>query len=312
MIQEWLFILCVAGAVAAIAFYFSRLFVSRDNDKVRERLFTQSIGAARPVEIGSLAKPSNSAGAFFQRIGSAAAKPFMPDTREKVSAIRKKLSQAGIYAPGAIRMVTGAKLIGLIAGSIGGYFLGLAVMDNVLLGISLGGLSGYLAPRFWLSAQIRKQQKYLEHALPDALDLMCVCIEAGLAMDAAMQRVGIELMIAHPRLSRELDITHMETRVGLSRAEALRNLGQRTGNASLQSFAAMLIQAERFGTSIAGALKIHGESIRQQRQFKAEELAAKASVKMSFPLVLFIFPATFIILAGPTVIQLMRSSLFKG
>jgi tight adherence protein C len=310
MIEEWLFILCIAGAIGALGFYVSRLFVSRDDEKLRERLFTRSVGA-RPPESDAARKPGHGASNFFHRIGSAAAKPFMPDTREKVSAIRKKLSQAGIYSPGAIRMVTGAKLIGLVGGVVGGYFLGLG-MENALLGISLGGLSGYLAPRFWLNGRIRKQQKLLEYALPDALDLMCVCIEAGLAMDAAMQRVGIELALAHPRLSRELDITHMETRVGLSRAEALRNLGARTGNASLQSFAAMLIQAERFGTSIAGALKIHGESIRQQRQFKAEELAAKASVKMSFPLVLFIFPATFIILAGPTVIQLMRSSLFKG
>jgi tight adherence protein C len=130
-------------------------------------------------------------------------------------------------------------------------------------------------------------------------------------VDAAMQRVGAELSIAHPRLSRELEITHMETRVGLSRSEALKNLGMRTGNAPLQALASMLIQAERFGTSIAGALRIHGESLRANRQFKAEEMAAKASVKMSFPLVLFIFPATFIILAGPTVVGLMNSAFFK-
>jgi tight adherence protein C len=140
---------------------------------------------------------------------------------------------------------------------------------------------------------------------------MVVCVEAGLAVDAAMQRVGAELGIAHPRLSKEFEITHMETRVGLSRAEALRNLGQRTGSSSLQSLASMLIQADRFGTSIAGALRIHAESLRQNRQFKAEELAAKASVKMSFPLVLFIFPATFIILAGPSVVQMLNSDFFK-
>ncbi len=140
---------------------------------------------------------------------------------------------------------------------------------------------------------------------------MVVCVEAGLAVDAAMQRVGSELAIAHPRLSKEMEITHLETRVGLSRSDALKNLGMRTGNAALQSLASMLIQADRFGTSIAGALRIHGESLRATRQFKAEEMAAKASVKMSFPLVLFIFPATFIILAGPTVIGLMNSPFFR-
>jgi tight adherence protein C len=103
----------------------------------------------------------------------------------------------------------------------------------------------------------------------------------------------------------------METRVGLTRAEALRNMGKRTGNPALQSLASMLVQAERFGTSIADALRVHAESLRITRQMAAEEVAGKASVKMSFPLVLCIFPCTFIVLAGPTVIQLMQSSLFK-
>ncbi len=181
----------------------------------------------------------------------------------------------------------------------------------MLLGLSLGGLAGYMAPTIWLNLQIKSQQRSLEYGLPDALDLMVVCVEAGLAVDAAMQRVGSELAIAHPRLSKEMEITHLETRVGLSRSDALKNLGMRTGNAALQSLASMLIQADRFGTSIAGALRIHGESLRATRQFKAEEMAAKASVKMSFPLVLFIFPATFIILAGPTVIGLMNSPFFR-
>jgi tight adherence protein C len=140
---------------------------------------------------------------------------------------------------------------------------------------------------------------------------MVVCIEAGLTIDAAMQRVGQELALAHPSLSRELGLAHMETRVGLSRSEALRNMGQRTGNAALISLASMLIQAERFGTSIADALRVHSETLRINRQAAAEELAGKASVKMSFPLVLCIFPSTFIVLAGPTVIQLMKSSIFK-
>jgi tight adherence protein C len=115
----------------------------------------------------------------------------------------------------------------------------------------------------------------------------------------------------HQALSRELGIAHMETRVGLSRTEALRNLGVRTGNAALQSLSAMLIQADRFGTSIAQALRIHAETLRQNRQYAAEEMAAKASVKMTFPLVLFVFPATFIILAGPTVVKMLQSPLFN-
>ena len=159
--------------------------------------------------------------------------------------------------------------------------------------------------------RIKSNQKALTHGLADALDLMVVCVEAGLTVDAAMQRVGAELGMAHPALAREFGIAHMETRVGLSRSDALRNLGTRTGNAALQSLASMLIQAERFGTSIAQALRIYAETLRLNRQYAAEEKAAKASVKISFPLVLFIFPSTFIVLCGPTILDLMHSSIMN-
>jgi tight adherence protein C len=160
-------------------------------------------------------------------------------------------------------------------------------------------------------ARIAANHKALSYGPADAIDLMVVCVEAGLTVDAAMQRVGQELSIAHPAVSREFGIAHMEMRVGLSRSDAMRNLGVRTGAAALQALASMLIQADRFGTSIAQALRIHSETLRLNRQHAAEEMAAKSSVKMSFPLVLFIFPATFIVLAGPTVIELMKSDIMK-
>jgi tight adherence protein C len=208
--------------------------------------------------------------------------------------------------------VTGAKVIGLVVGVLGGYGVGSAAGGMMLLlGLSVGGLAGYMGPTIWLKMRVKSNQQALTYGLADALDLMVVCVEAGLTVDAAMQRVGQELSLAHPALARELGIAHMETRVGLSKTESLKNLGIRTGNAALQSLAAMLIQAERFGTSIATALRIHSETLRQNRHHAAEELAAKASVKMTFPLVLFIFPATFIVLAGPTVIKMMESPLFK-
>jgi tight adherence protein C len=304
MDDQTLFLICVSGAVAMGAFFLSRMMFGGDDKKiVRQRLANRN-AEVKAVQSGNKAKD------LFQRIGSAASKPFMPETREKVSELRRRLSKAGIYSPAAIKMVTGMKVICLVGGLIGGYLVGVA-LDNMLIGLSFGGLLGYMGPTGWLGLQIKKQQKALEYGLPDALDLMVVCVEAGLAVDAAMQRVGAELTLAHPRLSKEMEITHMETRVGLSRSEALRNLGARTGSAPLQALASMLIQAERFGTSIAGALRIHAESLRATRQFKAEEMAAKASVKMSFPLVLFIFPATFIILAGPSVIAMMNNAFFK-
>ena len=308
MDDQTLFIICIVGVIALAGYFCATFFLAKNGGKLRERLANQQVQAN---SVRSAESAGGRAKQIFQRIGDAASKPFMPDSREKSSALRKKLSQAGIYTPSSIRTVTGMKVIFLAGGVILGYVIGV-MFDNLMLGLSLGGLVGYMAPAIWLKFTIKSQQKALDYALPDALDLMVVCIEAGLAVDAAMQRVGSELIIAHPRLSREMEITHAETRLGISRSEALRNMGTRTGNIALQSLASMLIQAERFGTSIANALRIHGESLRAQRQFKAEEMAAKASVKMSFPLVLFIFPSTFIVLAGPTVIGLMKSPMFNG
>jgi tight adherence protein C len=308
MDQQLLLMFCIAGMVGLAAYGLSRLLMGETDEKLRQRLSTNDPDGAGSSRTGASA--GETVVPILQKIGQAAASPFMPKSRETISGLRRSLGYAGIYSPMAIKLVTGAKAIALCVGLFGGYALGL-VIDNMLLGIPVGALIAYYIPKLWLRIKINENQRKLTIGLPDALDLMVVCVEAGLTVDSAMQRVGQELGLAHPALSRELGIAHMETRVGLSRSEALKNLGVRTGNPALQSLASMLIQAERFGTSIAGALRIHAESLRTKRQHAAEEMAAKASVKLSFPLVLFIFPATFIVLAGPTVINLMRSSLFE-
>jgi tight adherence protein C len=296
-----------------IIFFFTRLIVGAGTDnRLRDRLAANTAGGGGGGGGGGPARSVQKGGGVasrLQSIGQAAAQPFMPKTREKQSSLRKRLGEAGIYAPNAAGALSGFKVIFLVLGSVAGYFVGGATGIGSMLGLSIGGIAGYLMPMIWLSQQVRKNQQALAYGLADGLDLMVVCVEAGLTVDAAMQRVGQELMIAHPAISRELAITYMETRVGLARQDALRNLGNRTGSAPLQSLAAMLAQADRFGTSIAGALRVHADTLRTARQHAAEELAAKASVKMSFPLVLFIFPATFIVLAGPTVISLMNSGM---
>ncbi len=305
MNEQFLIVACAFGCVTLFGYFLSRLLMGSADGKLRSRLNGEAAD--------DRASPSSGAGTvmpLIRKMGQAAAEPFMPKTREKQSGLRKKLGYAGIYSSSAITFVTAAKVIMLLAGLGGGYAAGL-MTGQMLLAVSAGGLLGYLAPTLWLKLKISGNQKELTYGLADALDLMVVCVEAGLTVDGAMQRVGQELALAHPALSRELGIAHMETRVGLSRGESMKNLGLRTGNAAIQSLAAMLIQADRFGTSIANALRIHADSLRNARQHIAEELAAKASVKMSFPLVLFIFPATFIVLAGPTVIGLMNSEFMK-
>jgi tight adherence protein C len=294
--------------VTAVGFFLTQMFVTGKDHKLRQRLSDER----NPADVQAEQDAANANGVVQSALGNfaqRAAQPFMPTSREKQSYMRRQLNYAGVYSPSAPALMTGAKVI-FMAGGVGlGYFVG-GLAEMTLMGLSLGGLLGYFAPRLWLKQRIKGNQQALNLALPDALDLMVVCVEAGLTVDAAMQRVGQELHIAHPALSRELGIAHMETRVGLSRSESLKNLGVRTGSTGLQALAAMLIQADRFGTSIANALRIQAEGLRTKRQHAAEEMAAKASVKLSFPLVLFIFPATFIVLAGPTVIGLMRSALF--
>lgn len=309
MNDQMLMMVCVFAAVGLVGYTLVQLATGRGEDhKIKDRLAN---GGAPP----SAAAETPATGAGFKpllaRMGQAAAQPFMPKTREKQSGLRKNLAKAGIYSTAAIKIVTGAKVIFLGVGLVAGYLVG-NMFGQLLLGLSIGGLAGYLLPVFWLKTKISANQRALTYGLADGLDLMVVCVEAGLTVDAAMQRVGQELLMAHPALSREFGIAHMETRVGLSRSEALRNLGQRTANAALQSLASMLIQADRFGTSIAHALRIHAETLRNNRQHVAEEQAAKASVKMSFPLVLFIFPATFIVLIGPTIIRMMKSGFLNN
>ena len=306
-VDQIILFLSLGGTVGCAAYFVASLTLGKQDNKLSARLRNE-----RPSDekIDIEKKDGMNMRGMASRVGEAAASPFMPKTREKQSSIRKQLAMAGIYAPAAIRAVTGFKLILLVGGISLGLLTGFLTGYLLLFG-ALGGLIGYLTPTMWLRGKINTNQKSLQLGLPDALDLMVVCVEAGLTVDAAMQRVGEELAIAHPVVSREWGIAHMETRIGLSRAEALKNMGTRTGNPALQQLVAMLVQAERFGTSIADALRIQSETLRVKRQHIAEESAAKASVKMSFPLVLFIFPATFIVLAGPTVLGLFKSDLFK-
>ena len=305
MSQETLIILLAFASISVLVYFVSMLLFKSDaGEKLRSRL--QGKTEATVVKKES----SSGVSSMLKQIGEAASRPFMPSTREKQSSLQRELAKAGIYSPAALRTVQGAKVIGIALGLILGYVSGL-FLGSMLLFLAIGGLVGYVLPIIWLKLKAKGNQKALEYGLPDALDLMVVCVEAGMTVDSSMQRVGDELALVHPVISREFGIAHMQTRVGMPRQEALRNLGTRTNNSAMMSLAAMLNQAERFGTSIAQALRVHADSLRIARQHKAEEQAAKSVVKMSFPLVLFIFPATFIVLLGPTMISLFNSELMK-
>jgi tight adherence protein C len=165
---------------------------------------------------------------------------------------------------------------------------------------------GYLLPELWLGWRVRSRQHRLRKGLPDALDLLVICIEAGLGLDQALLRVSQELHITHRELSEELQLVNLEMRLGKTRIDALRELARRTGLDDIKALVAMLIQTERFGTSIAQSLRVHADDLRVRRRQRAEEMGAKTSVKMVPPLVFFIFPALMVVILGPAVITLLR------
>jgi len=302
ILEPYVLILSLFGFVALLVWWAGVMMTRNSGSRLRDRL--KGNVEKKPEPMGR-----KKIGSIFQSVGDVAASPLMPKTREEQYEMKRRLARAGVYASGALRVMQGAKVMLSLSGLVAGYWLGVW-MENVMIGIAFGGMLGFLTPTFWLRQQTKAHQRALDRGLPDALDLLVICVEAGLTLDAAMQRVGQELNLAHPKLSRELEITHLETRLGLSRADSLKNLGERTGSDQLESLATLLVQADRFGTSVASALRVHAESLRISRQQAAEEQAAKASVKLTFPLVFFIFPAVLIVLAGPAAIGLFKSALF--
>jgi len=165
----------------------------------------------------------------------------------------------------------------------------------------------FFLPRFVLKRMIRDRQRRITLALPDALDLTVICVEAGLALDQALMRVGEDLHHAHPDLSDEFHLVNLEMRAGKPRVEALRNLSERTGVDDIRALVGTLVQTDRFGTSVAQALRVHSDSLRTERRQRAEEQAAKTTIKMIIPLVVFVLPSIIFVTLGPAVIELVRT-----
>ena len=307
--QELLFGIGLFATVGVLAYALSGMVFTQD--QLTRRLRGTSAQKREREETARHQSGREAVSPVMERIGHAAARPFMPKTAAKQSNLRKQLSHAGYYTSGAMELMVGLKVILLAVGLLIGYGIGSLIGGMfVFVMIYICGLLGFLAPGVILSMRIRARKRSIDAALPDALDLLVVCVESGLTLDAAVQRVGQEIQLAHPEISKEFGITTMETRVGVSRIDALRNLGVRTGCASLQSLAAMLVQTERFGTSIAQALRVHAEGLRSKRQYAAEEQAAKTTVKLAFPVVLFIFPTLLVVLGGPAFILFFKTPIF--
>jgi len=233
---------------------------------------------------------------------------FVSSPRSQSSKTQLLMVRAGYRSSEAVWAMRGVKVVMPIILVALVFFTGLFLLSPLLIfGAAL--LLGYLLPDIWLTWRIRARQHRLRLALPDGLDLLVICVEAGLGLDQALARVSQELRFAHPELSEELQVVNLEMRVGKTRLEALRELSQRTGLDDIKALVAMLIQTDRFGTSVAQALRVHSDELRMKRRQRAEEMAAKTTVKMVPVLVFFIFPALMVVILGPAVIAIMRQFL---
>jgi tight adherence protein C len=227
----------------------------------------------------------------------------LPVSPTDVSLTRAWLIQAGYREARHVRFYFASRVLFAALGlSAVILFTG---FNSLLLLVGVPAL-GFFLPRFFLKRAMKERQRRIRLGLPDALDLTVICVEAGLALDQAMMRVGEDLQHAHPELSGEFHLFNLETRAGKPRAEALRNLAARTGVDDVRGLVGTLIQTDRFGTSVAQALRVHSDSLRTERRQRAEEQAAKTTVKMIIPLVLFVLPSLIFVTVGPAVIQLMR------
>jgi len=231
-----------------------------------------------------------------------------------IKRLQAKLIRAGIYTERAIPLFIGVKLGGLLVLPILVLFIlwGNTNQRGLLMGIPIALCSlGYVLPNLILSRMINSRQKKIRESLPDALDLLVVCVEAGQGLDAAIKRVSDDLQQSSPIISQELILVNLETMAGLERQQALKNLGERTGVEELISLCNVLIQSDRLGTSIAQALKTQSDYMRTARRLKLEGLAAKTPVKLVFPMLLFIFPAIVVVILGPAFIR-VSELFYKG
>jgi tight adherence protein C len=230
----------------------------------------------------------------------------LPRTSQESGVVQKRLIRAGYRNPSAVNIFYGAKvmvplILTALATVTGMYEYGAFFVYALTLGL------GFLMPDFWLGNRISKRQTNIRLGLPEALDLMVICAEAGLSLDQGMMRTTRELSLSQPEISDEFGLIALEQKAGRPRTDALKNLADRTDVDTVRTFVNTLIQADTFGTSVAKTLRVFSDTLRTQRRQKVEEEAAKTTVKLVFPLVFFIFPSLFVVALGPSILVMFES-----
>jgi tight adherence protein C len=230
--------------------------------------------------------------------------------RKDATAIRQFLIQAGFTDPQAVPIYWASRVslaVGLTALAIFGLPLMGVSSFRLFMGVVYLGVVGWIAPAFYVRRRLKARQKEVQLALADMLDMLVVCVEAGLGLNQALVRVADEIEHVSTVMSEQLSLVNLEMRAGTPRDEALKNLAERTGLTDIRALVNMLVQTDRFGTSVADALRVHSETMRTKRRQRAEEAAAKTTIKLVFPLVLFVFPAMFVVVIGPSALAIYRT-----
>ncbi|HNO20718.1 MAG TPA: type II secretion system F family protein [Nitrosomonas sp.] len=242
------------------------------------------------------------------------AKLALPSEEWEQSALRTRFMHAGYRGNAALTIYFATKtFLALLFPGLFFFFAGIGQLQltsvNLTLILLIFTAIGFYLPNLLLARKIKLRQRELFESFPDAIDLMTVCVEAGLGLDAALAKVGEEMELRSPILGEEIHLVGLELRAGASREKALRNLALRTGVEEIEALVAMLVQADRFGTSTADSLRVYSDTLRTKRRLRAEEAAAKIALKLLFPLIFFIFPALMVVLMGPAFISIYRNLL---
>jgi tight adherence protein C len=281
---------------------------SRQRVHVRLDELERTARSSAPEE-GMMSRVSSAVSDLVERASPQLAKPLEPTNLDEADRLRQRLSHAGLRSDYAATAFLATKVCCIAVG----FFLGGGVVllggdfsRQALARVVLFAGGGLFLPDLVLRLLTKRRHEQLFFGLPDAIDLMVVCVEAGLGLDRAMQKVADEMRKSFPAVSHEFELSTLHLQMGIPRMQVFRDLGQRNGEDDLRSLASVLIHASRFGTGIGLALRNHGEAMRIRRRQMAEERASKSAVKLIFPLVLFIFPAIFVVLVGPAAIDIVR------
>jgi tight adherence protein C len=299
-------IIIVLTALTAALFAFSLLQLRTGRDAVIGRLDQLQPGHAQDIQ-ARRRRQAKSARlmSVLQALGQQ-----VESGRKDATAVRLFLIQAGFSDPRAVSIYWASR-VGLAIGLAGLAVIGLPLLGTsvtqMLMGVLWMGISGWIGPTFYVRRRLKARQKEVQLALADMLDMLVVCVEAGLGLNQALVRVADEIEHVSPVMSEQLAMVNLEMRAGTPRDEALKNLADRTGLNDIRSLVNMMIQTDRFGTSVADALRVHSDTMRTKRRQRAEEAAAKTTIKLVFPLVLFVFPAMFLVVIGPSALAIYRT-----